>query len=89
MDPDSGIAWSGLGRIYVNEDNINMARSCYQNAVKCMPHSAIDWFNLGLALRISQKFEEAVECFEQVLEIAPDDLKAKHELGQIYEFTKS
>ena len=66
-----------------------MAISCYKKALESMPNSVIDWFNLGLLFKETQKFEKAVECFEKVLEIAPDDLEAKVELGQICEFTKS
>lgn len=41
------------------------ANSLYRRALKGNPHRGMDWFRRGYALLMLERFEEAIECFEQ------------------------
>lgn len=54
-------------------------------AVEWNPDDADGWYNLGRAKYNLNLFEQAIRCFERVLKLQPNNIKAKDNLGLSYE----
>ena len=42
------------------------------------------WYNMALAYSFMSNFPKAIECYEELLKINPDDIQAMYNLGGIY-----
>src|SRR4029453_8707766 len=50
-------------------------------ATSINPYNASWFFNIGLTLDEMERFEEAIEAYQQALEIDPEDVQALQHLG--------
>jgi len=66
-----------LGSAYASLSMTDKAHECYQHALKLLN-------NLGNALFLDNKLEEAAVAFQRVVAIAPDYADAHNNLGNIY-----
>lgn len=56
--------------------NLDKAELNYKKAIELAPDEADAYYNLGLVFIDKRKYEEAVECFEAVLEKDNNDSNA-------------
>ena len=77
--PDSGITWKLLGTaLGVQGKN---ALSALQKAAQLLPNDAEVHYNLGLALQVHNRFDDAVTSFRRALALKPNDADAHNDLG--------
>jgi len=58
------------------------ALSLFQQVIDAQPELALAHMGKGVALRIQEKFEEAVQSFEKAIELKPDYQQAKQALAE-------
>ena len=83
-DPDSSMAYNGLGVVYAGLKRYKDAVDAYQRAIKLEPDSAWTRSNLGLAYIKMGMFREAVEALQQAIKIMHDLSSAHFNLGIAY-----
>ena len=73
LDPDNAGRHIFLGMLLARKGDFSGAEASHRNAIRCS-EGAVDegYLNLGLVLRAQERYEEALKCFEQALEITPD-----------------
>ena len=92
-DPSSAEAAYGLGSTYLNQQKIAEARENFELATKLqasypdtLPNA---WNNLGLLAAKEGASDEAVRCFRQAVQLAPDHLIELNNLGNAYRLQKN
>lgn len=72
-------AWTFLGIAYADTGNISRAIECYAqaldlvHALKDVEAECIVLNNLGVALLYAAQFQDAIACFEKVIQVVGDD----------------
>jgi tetratricopeptide (TPR) repeat protein len=61
--------------------DLGMAEASYRAAVQARPGLDVAHRRLGVTLAQQERYDEAIEAFERVLELSPDNLDARHSLG--------
>jgi predicted O-linked N-acetylglucosamine transferase (SPINDLY family) len=74
--PDFAEAYRNLGGVLLQLGKLNESIAVSCQALTIKPDDAITYLNLGAALSNLGKVEEAAKCFEKVLEIDPNTIKA-------------
>jgi protein O-mannosyl-transferase len=92
--PPNYLALNDLGSVYVNfAMSPDSALIFLKKAVALSPGYQPAWVNMGLSYRKLQKFDSAIYCYQQVLRINPDEVKAVFKIAEIYSdqgnFTKA
>jgi tetratricopeptide (TPR) repeat protein len=87
-DPESAEALYGLGSAYLQLKKIDEARDCFQRALKLratypgtLPNC---WNNLGILAAREGNSDQAIEYFQQALQIDPHHSIALQNLGSAY-----
>ena len=87
-DPSSAEARYGLGGVYLQQEKNAEAREIFERVVKMRssyPNTLPSaWNNLGLLAIREGRVEEAVEHFQESLQLSPDYLIALENLGNAY-----
>ncbi len=87
-DPASAEALYGLGSAYLQQQKTTEARDCFQRALKL--HASYPgtlpncWNNLGILAAREGNFDQAIQYFQQVLQIDPEHSIALQNLGSAY-----
>ena len=88
QNPDSAEAAYGLGSVYLNQEKTAKARQTFAQAIKLpssypgtLPNA---WNNLGLLATREGKYAEAIQNFQEALQLSPDHLVALTNLGNAY-----
>lgn len=74
-----------LGILYADTGNISQAVECYEKALALAreihdrPGESSVWLNLGSALFHAAQYQDAVACFEHVIEMAGNDATLKRD----------
>jgi tetratricopeptide (TPR) repeat protein len=91
-DPDNSEALYGLGSIYLQLNNATAARSTFERVIKLpqrypgtLPNA---WNNLGLISAREEHTDEAIQQFQQALQLDPDHFIALENLGNAYRQAK-
>jgi len=64
-----------------DEDNYELAKSCYQLSLELDPKRYQDWFDLALVAAKEKKRSEAIRCYQKALAINPDHDESMVNLG--------
>ena len=87
-DLSSAEALYGLGSVYLQQQNTDQAKECFERAVKLtasypdtLPNA---WNNLGLLATREGRTAEAIPYFQQALRLNPNYLIALDNLGNAY-----
>ena len=87
-DPDNSEALYGLGSIYLQQNKAGDARAIFERVIKLpqrypgtLPNA---WNNLGLLSAREGHTDEAIQQFQQALQLDPDHFIALENLGNAY-----
>ena len=87
-DPDNSEALYGIGSVYLQQNKPAEARTTFERVIKLpqrypgtLPNA---WNNLGLLSAREGHTEEAIQQFQQALQIDPDHFIALENLGNAY-----
>jgi tetratricopeptide (TPR) repeat protein len=80
-DPKKAYVWHKLGNLKNERGEFETALDCYNEAVQLISGFEEAWFKIGELLTMENKDEQAKECFSWVLEINPDNPKAKNAMS--------
>jgi tetratricopeptide (TPR) repeat protein len=69
----------------MDEDHEFLIKEVIENLNDLLTQDVDAWYNLGLNFKKLQKYNEALEAFDQVLEIEPNNVGALHNKGVIFE----
>jgi len=84
LDPSNVEAWINLGSIYHSMNKLESAILCNERAISFDTHNEIGRFNLGCCLRdVEGSLVQALEMFETVLELNPNHVYARYNIGCI------
>jgi TolB-like protein/tetratricopeptide (TPR) repeat protein len=85
--PDEARAWSGAGRVYFNQNNIQLAKEAQQKAVALDPKDAVAYARLGfVTLRSDGDLAAAASYFQQAFALGPADVRV---IGNAASFLQS
>ncbi|MGB5988007.1 MAG: AAA family ATPase [Desulfobacterales bacterium] len=85
-DPENAVAQLNLGKIYTQNNKLNLAIDAYQRAIALDPDSPDAIFNLGFIYARTDMFPEAERYFARVVELEPRYLdKALFNLAVVQE----
>lgn len=77
LQPDHGQAWFVKGCVMSESGRLRDAASCYLQSLQFAPaYAGLILFNLGNCLRDLGESERALECFQSVTEIEPENSDA-------------
>lgn len=79
---NSAMLHIGLGTIYMQQGELDEAISEFQIAVRQRPDSTT-FNNLGVALSLKGKIDEAVKCHKKAIQLDPRNAEAYYNLGNI------
>ncbi len=80
LDPEFGIAYFNLGNAHINQDNLDEARKAYSQALsKGINFLSLHWNLHDVYTRQGEKLKAKQEL-EIILEIEPENLKAKKKM---------
>jgi Tfp pilus assembly protein PilF len=72
-DVTFGPAHNTLGMIYYRQSQLYLAAWEFQYAIKLMPHQPEAHGNLGLTYEAGQKWDQAIDAYDEALKLAPDN----------------
>jgi serine/threonine protein kinase/tetratricopeptide (TPR) repeat protein len=84
LDPNSGDAWRGLGKVYEDSNQPNQALAAYLKAIEVQPDYFKNYSELGYFYFRRGDYEEAVRQRRKVVELVPDLAEAHYELAAPY-----
>jgi tetratricopeptide (TPR) repeat protein len=74
----------GMGHIYREHDNYDLAEKSYKRATDVDPTNFDAHYYLGLMRQLGGKFEAAITAYLQALTINPDSLQANRDIAAAY-----
>ena len=74
--PQSAEAWAGLAKSYIGQRRYEEAISCYRKIIDLKRGEAETIMNIGVALKLQQRFPEALEHMRRALAMDPHDASA-------------
>lgn len=83
--PENPDTLNMLGLVASAQNEHNIAVSYFYEALKKAQNPLPIYFNLAVSLTHLQKYDEAIEAYENVLKLAPQTKEAYNNLGGIYE----
>ncbi len=80
--PDNPEAYYNAGGVFSRSGEIERAIAAFKQALKTsdLDLSARTWFNMGNLYFEAKRFGEALDAYQQVLLLRPDDADARHNL---------
>jgi tetratricopeptide (TPR) repeat protein len=91
-DPDNSEALYGLGSVYLQQKKTAEARATFERVIKLPPRYPGTlpnaWNNLGLLSAREGRTDEAIQDFQQALQLDPDHLIALQNLGNAFRQAK-
>jgi tetratricopeptide (TPR) repeat protein len=83
-DPESAIAWVGLGDAYNKLNQHDQAIHAYREALRIQPEYAGAWNNLGFAYAGLEQYDQAIQALRESLRIQPEYADAWYNLSIAY-----
>jgi FKBP-type peptidyl-prolyl cis-trans isomerase 2/predicted TPR repeat methyltransferase len=86
----SAIACFQLGSILLDNnqlDHLDETISWYAKAIQIEPRFTEAYYNLGVALQLSNRLDDAISAYQAVIKLKPDHRDAYHNLGNAYKDT--
>lgn len=62
-----------LGNVYSDIGNLMLAKAHYELAAQIAPEYPNSFYNLGLVLTSLKQYEQAIQCINKFIELAPND----------------
>jgi tetratricopeptide (TPR) repeat protein len=84
IDPNNVDGWVNLGRVAVQEGDMDRARTVLEKAIALQPKLARANYFYAKVLRNDGKYDEAGRRLKLVLEQYPRDRVVRNELGRVY-----
>ena len=84
MNRSLAMYYSNLGTIYATKGMIDEARGRIQTRTRCACLDVLALFNLGPRAGGQEKYMEAKNYYERLVEITPDDPMAWYNLAGVY-----
>jgi tetratricopeptide (TPR) repeat protein len=79
----SPIGHSSLGQWYFSQQNLDAAIEQFEKAIELNPMVVLPRMNLGLALNLKGKYQEAFEQVDEAAKLAPNNYEVQHSLGVV------
>ena len=83
--PQDKITMLKIANIYKLTGNNTKALSFYDRLLSIDKNNADAYFNKGLVLANQKNYDDAIKCFERVIQLSPDYPYAYYSLGMSYE----
>jgi tetratricopeptide (TPR) repeat protein len=71
--PQSAEAWAGLAKSYIGQRRFDEAISCYRKIIELRRGEAEAMMNIGVAMKLQQRFPEALDQMRRALAMDPYD----------------
>tara|TARA_B100000674_G_C37880984_1_gene934309 strand:+ start:103 stop:1317 length:1215 start_codon:yes stop_codon:yes gene_type:complete len=81
--PDNQFAWKILGALWWKKNKNFDALNAMQTAIRLSPNDASAYYNLGIALKESDRLKESEEAYRKALELKYDYPEANNNLGVV------
>ena len=81
LDPESGLAWDGLGLAQYNAGRLRNARQSFMNAIARDSDNGRAIFHLALVDERDKRSAEAISGYRKALELSPDDAEVARHLA--------
>ena len=82
LDPDSGLAWDGLGLVYLNSGDLSKARQAFSRALAANPDNFWAVFHTALVDEQQDRLPEAIQGYRRALALSPGNLDVIRQLGE-------
>lgn len=76
-------AYNNLGAIFLEEENYEKAKNCFEAMLIINPNSALAHYNLGYVLKKQGEFELAIKSYKKAIEITPKNPTIHKNLGLV------
>jgi tetratricopeptide (TPR) repeat protein len=88
--PDNVAAWTQLGHLYYDSDQVEKAIKAYTRSLELKPDNADVWTDLGVMYRRNKQPEKAIESFEKAFSVNPKHEPSRLNKGIVllYDFNK-
>ena len=83
--PQDKITMLKIANIYKLTGNNTKALSFYDKLISLDKNNTDAYFNKGLVLAAQKNYDDAIKCFERVIQLSPDYPYAYYSLGMAYE----
>lgn len=83
QQPDYSAALHGMGLICVQKTQFTMAENWLRKSVEADPNRPVNWNDLGEALRLLGRGEEAASAYRRALELQPEFAEAMNNLAVV------
>ncbi|MEN8200280.1 MAG: tetratricopeptide repeat protein [Thermodesulfobacteriota bacterium] len=80
-NPDNVEAWTRLGHLYFDSDQVDKAIKAYNRSIELQPGDANVLTDLGVMYRRNKQPEKAIETFEKAYGLQPDHVMSKLNKG--------
>jgi len=81
LDPESSLAWDGLGLAQYDAGRLSEARASLTRAIALAPDNARAAFHLALVDERDERRADAIAGYRKALELSPDDADIARHLG--------
>ena len=82
-DPLDVESWFRLGTINLELVALPQAETCFRRVLELRPQLEIAYYNLGRALELQERYEDALATYEKLLHLVPN-VEAYYNIGVIY-----
>ncbi len=76
LDPKDSLAWTGLGHLLSDQNDLPAAIDAYQHAVDASPYDPDTRINLASALAEQGQLKRAIELYQSALKLKPNSPEA-------------
>jgi TolB-like protein len=82
LDSQNGYAWCEMSSVLNNEDPIG-AESAARSAIRFRPAYSLGYYTLGAALQKQQRLSEAIDAYQQSLQLDPGNQGLRGIIGRL------
>lgn len=82
LDSQNGYAWCEMSAVLNDEDPVG-AENAARQAIRFRPAYSLAYFNLGAALQKQDRLNEAIDAFQQSLQLDPDNQSLRGYVEQL------
>jgi cytochrome c-type biogenesis protein CcmH/NrfG len=85
-NPTNGEAWTQLGHVYYDTNNVSKAINAYEKSLELIPNEPNVLTDLGVMYRRSGQPEKALAAFDQAMSIAPNHEQSRFNKGVVLRY---